>query len=295
MNKSNSAALILPMLQQHLGTGIAIARVDAASGGCINQTSTVTLDDNRRYFLKVNQASLLEMFAAEVDGLNAIRASASLRAPEPLGYGVQGQQAYVLLEYLLLQEQSHQQQAGEQLAAMHRHTAAQHGWFRNNTIGASPQRNTQTHDWVPFWQQERLGFQLERARRNGYPHRSYEQGLRLKESVGAFFSDYQPVASLLHGDLWGGNLAYLPDGSPVIYDPAVYYGDRETDLAMTELFGGFGADFYAAYNTAWALDQGYAVRKTLYNLYHILNHFNLFGSGYGEQAARMTEKLLAEI
>jgi fructosamine-3-kinase len=201
----------------------------------------------------------------------------------------------VLLEYLPLQEQGHQQQAGEQLAAMHRHTAAQHGWLRSNTIGASPQRNTQTHDWVQFWQQERLGFQLERARRNGYPPRSYEQGLRLKEGLGALFADYQPPASLLHGDLWGGNLAYLRDGSPVIFDPAVYYGDRETDLAMTELFGGFGADFYAAYNAAWALDSGYVVRKMLYNLYHILNHFNLFGSGYGEQAARMTERLLAEI
>jgi fructosamine-3-kinase len=293
--KSSSAALILPMLQQHLGTGIAIARVEAASGGCINQASTVTLADGSRYFLKLNQASLLEMFAAEADGLNAIRTSASLRAPEPLGYGVQGQQAYLLLEYLPLQNHGNQQQAGAQLAAMHRHTAAQHGWFRSNTIGASPQRNTQTHDWVQFWQQERLGFQLERARRNGYPQRSYEQGLRLQEGVGALFTNYQPPASLLHGDLWGGNLAYLPDGSPVVYDPAVYYGDRETDLAMSELFGGFGADFYAAYNAAWALDQGYAVRKTLYNLYHILNHFNLFGSGYGGQAARMTGKLRAEI
>lgn len=293
--KSSSTDLILPILQQHLGTDITIARVDATSGGCINQTSTVTLADGSRYFLKVNQGSLLEMFAAEADGLNAIRASASLRAPEPLGYGVQGQQAYLLLEYLPLQERGDQPQAGTQLAALHRHTAAQHGWFRNNTIGASPQRNTQTHDWVQFWQQERLGFQLERARRNGYPHRSYEQGLRLKEGISALFTDYQPVASLLHGDLWGGNLAYLPDGSPVIYDPAVYYGDRETDIAMSELFGGFRADFYTAYNAAWALDAGYAVRKTLYNLYHILNHFNLFGGGYGEQAARMTEKILAEI
>ncbi len=293
--KSSSTDLILPMLQQHLGTSIAIARVDAVSGGCINQTSTVTLADGSRYFLKVNQASLLEMFVAEADGLHAIRASASLRAPEPLGCGVQGQQAYLLLEYLPLQAHGDQQQAGAQLAALHRHTAAQHGWFRSNTIGASPQRNTQTHDWVQFWQQERLGFQLERARRNGYPPRSYEQGLRLKAGIGALFADYQPLASLLHGDLWGGNLAYLPDGSPVVFDPAVYYGDRETDLAMTELFGGFGANFYAVYNEAWRLNQGYAVRKTLYNLYHILNHFNLFGGGYGEQAAGMTEKLLAEI
>lgn len=293
--KSSNTNLILTILQRHLGESVALQQLEAVGGGCINQTSTVTLADGSRYFLKLNQASLLEMFAAETDGLHAIRSSASLRAPEPLGYGVQGQQAYLLLEYLPLHNHGHPQLAGEQLAAMHRHTATQHGWFRSNTIGASPQRNTQHSDWITFWQQERLGFQLVMARRNGYPSRAYEQGLRLQASLGALFTDYQPVASLLHGDLWGGNLAYLPDGSPVVYDPAVYYGDRETDLAMTELFGGFGAEFYAAYNAVWALDQGYAVRKTLYNLYHILNHFNLFGGGYGEQAARMTTALLATI
>ena len=285
--------MIQAILQQHLGTSATLRAVEASSGGCINQTSVATCADGSRYFIKLNQASTLEMFAAEADGLNAIRASNTLRAPEPLGHGVLGNHAYLLLEYLPLQSRGDPQQAGEQLAAMHRHHATQHGWFRDNTIGATPQRNTQDSDWVSFWQQHRLGFQLERARRNGYPGRAYEQGLRLRDGVGAFFSDYQPPAALLHGDLWGGNLGYLPDGSPVIYDPAVYYGDRETDLAMTELFGGFGEDFYAAYNAVWPLDHGYAVRKTLYNLYHILNHFNLFGGGYAMQAARMTEQLLA--
>jgi fructosamine-3-kinase len=287
--------LILPILQQHLDKVAAICTVEATSGGCINQTSTITLVNGSRYFLKLNQASTLEMFAAEADGLNAIRASATIRTPEPLGYGVQGNHAYLLLEYLPLQNRGNPRQAGTQLAAMHRQHAAHYGWFRDNTIGASPQRNPQHSDWISFWQQQRLGFQLERARRNGYPGRAYEQGLQLKEALEIFFTDYQPPASLLHGDLWGGNLAYLPDGSPVVYDPAVYYGDRETDLAMTELFGGFGAEFYAAYNEAWPLDTGYAVRKTLYNLYHILNHFNLFGGGYAGQAARMTENLLAAL
>jgi fructosamine-3-kinase len=293
--KPNTTTLSQLVIQRHVGNAVVIRSVEAASGGCINQTNKVTLADGSGYFLKLNQASMLEMFAAEAAGLGAIRASNTLRAPEPLGYGVEGNHAYLLLEYLPLQDQGNLSQAGEQLAALHRYTAAQHGWFRDNTIGASPQRNPQDADWVSFWQQYRLGFQLERARRNGYPGRSYELGMQLKDALGAFFTDYQPVASLLHGDLWGGNLAYLADGSPVVYDPAVYYGDRETDLAMTELFGGFGEDFYAAYQAAWPVDSGYAVRKTLYNLYHILNHFNLFGGSYGEQAARMTEKLLAEV
>jgi fructosamine-3-kinase len=100
---------------------------------------------------------------------------------------------------------------------------------------------------------------------------------------------------LLHGDLWGGNIGYTEKGEPVIYDPAVYYGDREADVAMTELFGGFGNDFYAGYREAWPLDAGYATRKVLYNLYHVLNHLNLFGGGYGAQAESKMARLLAEI
>ena len=109
------------------------------------------------------------------------------------------------------------------------------------------------------------------------------------------FTDYRPLPSLLHGDLWGGNMDTDTEGRPVIFDPAVYYGDREADLAMTELFGGPGGDFYRAYDAAWPLDPGYRLRKTLYNLYHILNHYNLFGGGYAGQAERMTERLLAEL
>ena len=114
------------------------------------------------------------------------------------------------------------------------------------------------------------------------------------DQLEVFFSSHLPVASLLHGDLWGGNYAVTSTGEPVIFDPAVYYGDREADIAMTELFGGFSQDFYAAYNAAWPLDDGYQVRKTLYNLYHVLNHFNLFGGGYGAQAEGMMDRLLVE-
>ncbi|MDH5594042.1 MAG: fructosamine kinase family protein, partial [Gammaproteobacteria bacterium] len=114
------------------------------------------------------------------------------------------------------------------------------------------------------------------------------------ELLDGFFTDYNPVASLLHGDLWSGNYAFLKTGEPVIFDPATYYGDREADIAMTELFGGFSAEFYAEYNNCYPLDSGYKTRKTLYNLYHILNHMNMFGGGYRGQAESMINSLLAE-
>jgi fructosamine-3-kinase len=119
-------------------------------------------------------------------------------------------------------------------------------------------------------------------------------GEQLRARLPAFFSDYRPAPALLHGDLWSGNFSALSDGTPVVFDPASYYGDREADLAMTELFGGFDQDFYAAYRAAWPPDPGYAVRKSLYNLYHVLNHDQLFGGGYGRQAGQMIARLLAE-
>lgn len=178
---------------------------------------------------------------------------------------------------------------------MHRITQTQYGWQRDNTIGATPQPNTQSRDWVDFWRRQRLQFQLDLAAANGAPRALLAGGEDLLERFPALFAGHAPAASLLHGDLWSGNHAYTRSGEPAIFDPAVYYGDREADLAMTELFGGFGDDFYAAYNACWPLDPGYGTRKTLYNLYHILNHFNLFGGGYAGQAQRMTDALLSEL
>ncbi len=267
----------------------------AIGGGCINEACLLS-DGERRYFVKLNAAERLDMFEAERAGLEEILASASLRAPRPICHGRAGGYAYLVLEYLELGKGGRDSavRLGRALAAMHRHLGERHGWRRDNTIGATPQPNTPDVDWLRFWRERRLGFQLELAARHGHTGRLQIRGERLLEVLPAFFSGHNPAPSLLHGDLWSGNFGVLPDGEPVIFDPAVYYGDREADLAMTELFGGFPRAFYDAYREAWPLPPEYAVRKTLYNLYHILNHLNLFGGGYLNQALGMIDALLSE-
>jgi fructosamine-3-kinase len=267
----------------------------AVGGGCIN--TTVRLSDGRRsYFVKLNSARLLEMFAAEAEGLAELARTGTLRVPRPLCHGSSDGQAYLVMEYLELgrPHSNAAREAGHRLAALHRTVASRFGWQRDNALGATPQPNGWLQDWMDFWRERRLGFQLRLAARYGYGGRLQERGERLLEACPALL-DHTPAPSLLHGDLWSGNLGYAQDGQPLVFDPAVYYGDREADLAMTELFGGFPAAFYAAYREAWPLAPGYQVRKTLYNLYHILNHLNLFGGGYLGQALRMVERLLAEL
>lgn len=276
-------------------TGVSIRPVRAAiGGGCINETVRIS-GEERDFFVKLNAAAQAGMFVAEAEGLREMAATQTVRVPEPVCWGVAGDRAYLVLEYLEFGRCASGAVLGEQLAAMHRTTQAEFGWQRDNTIGSTPQINTPCADWCEFWRDRRLGYQLRLAERNGWGGDLQRLGERLLVSMDALFESCRPQASLLHGDLWGGNHACLADGRPVIFDPAVYFGDRETDLAMTELFGGFGGDFYAGYRAAWPLDPGYASRKTLYNLYHILNHLNLFGGGYHGQALRMLQSLLAEL
>lgn len=261
------------------------------AGGCINQA--LKLDDGRRrFFVKLNQARYLDMFEAEADGLREMEATHTVRVPHPVCAGVADNQAFLVLEYLELGGGSAEAEMGRQLAEMHRHSAGAFGWGRDNTIGSTPQRNDWCQDWIAFFRDRRLGDQLALAAANGLGVPLQNLGERLQENIGWFFRHYQPVPSLLHGDLWGGNAAFLPSGEPVIFDPAVYYGDREADLAMTELFGGFGQRFYMSYSEAWALDAGYGLRKPLYNLYHLLNHANLFGGAYVRQSESVMRHLL---
>lgn len=280
-----------------IGQSFRVRKQRAIGGGCINEAYCLE-DDEQRFFIKLNRADKLDMFAAEAEGLGEISATDTLRAPRPICWGESSGRAYLVMEYFQLNGGSHHvsRLGGEQLALLHRTIKPRFGWHRDNTIGSTPQLNDWDEEWARFWREKRLGYQLQLAAYNGY-HSSVlqDRGALLQEQLDGFFSSYHPVASLLHGDLWGGNYAVGADNQPLIFDPAVYYGDREADLAMTELFGGFDSEFYAAYNSTWPLDAGYKTRKTLYNLYHILNHLNLFGSGYLGQAERMIQVLLSEL
>lgn len=277
------------------GEVFAPASPRSVGGGCIN-TAVTLCDGHRCFFVKLNSARQLDMFEAEADGLSEMASAQAIRVPQPLCTGIAGSQAYIVMEYISMGRMrgSSSAEAGRQLAAMHRRSADAFGWHRDNTIGSTPQVNDWTSDWIEFWREKRLSFQLRLAARNGHGGRLQALGERLLEAFPALV-DHAPPPSLLHGDLWGGNIGYDNEGGPVIFDPAVYFGDREADLAMTELFGGFGGDFYAAYDETWPRDPGYRTRRTLYNLYHILNHLNLFGGGYGGQAMGMMERLLAEV
>jgi len=245
------------LILKHLG----IADAQPVSGGCIHRCYRASLK-GRRVFLKVNDARFADAFAAEADGLAALRA-AGCRAPEPVSHGASGAEG-----------------------ALHERHGESFGWARDNYIGAAPQKNDRSASWAEFWRERRLGPQLALAKRNGH--------VIDVARVCDLLEKHNPAPSLLHGDLWRGNAGFLVAGenagAPVLFDPAVYYGDREADLAMTELFGGFAPEFYSAYGP---LPAGYETRKHLYNLYHLLNHLNLFGGGYLAQV-KSTLRLLAD-
>ncbi len=263
-------------------------RRQGQSGGCINQATKIS-DGKRDFFVKTNRANFSDIFTTEAIALNQIYATDTIRVPQPICWGIADDVAYLVMESLEFGSHQDWEVMGRNLAAMHRVTCDRgFGWERNNAIGATPQINHWTKDWISFWVEYRLAFQISLAKRKGW--RCFLPEEKLYGSLSRFFDNYQPQPSMVHGDLWGGNAAFV-NGEPVIFDPALYFGDREVDLAMTELFGGFSSQFYRAYQVAYPLDAGYQQRKTLYNLYHILNHFNLFGGGYGSQANRMIESI----
>ncbi|MDZ7644256.1 MAG: fructosamine kinase family protein [Woeseiaceae bacterium] len=264
----------------------------ATGGGDISAAWRLATADGA-VFVKTGPPAAEDMFQAESEGLAAIAATRSVRVPRPVCTAAIPGGSFVAMEWLDLSaaDAAGNRALGGQLAALHRHTADTFGWHRDNTIGRTPQPNRQVDDWTAFYREQRLRHQLRLADANGYGGALQADGERLLAGLDALFDGYRPQPSLLHGDLWGGNWA-VSGGHPVIFDPATYYGDRETDLAMTRLFGGFSGDFYAAYEAAWPLADGADRRLPLYQLYHVLNHLNLFGSGYLARARALLAELL---
>jgi fructosamine-3-kinase len=269
-------------LQSALETSFgAIRSITPVGGGDINAAARVETVDVR-CFVKWNDRSRSGMFEVEARGLNLLAAAHALRIPHVIA--VIDQPAALVLEWIDLGSNKTiaAEALGRGLAQQHRSTAKQYGLDHDNYIGSTPQRNAQTQSWIEFYRDRRLGAQRDLAQHNGYLTPDRVRRLdRVLDHLDQWIDEAAAVPSLLHGDLWGGNYLIDAQGRPVLIDPAVYYGDREAEIAFTELFGGFSARFYAAYNEAWPLNRGYADRRDLYNLYHLLNHLNLFGEVYG--------------
>jgi len=266
-------------------------------GGCISHGLRLSTDRGHTYFLKWKPQAPAGMFEAETDGLVALRAPDVLRVPEPLAHGTTlAGESWLLLEHVAggPRPPGWDARLGRGLAAVH--DAAERdefGWHRDNWIGSLPQGNEPTRSWGDFWRERRIAPQLERARQAG--HLKGHTMDRLLGTVDAALEGVERPA-LLHGDLWSGNAYAAVDGAPVVIDPAVYVGDGEVDLAMTELFGGFGRAFYSAYAEARGISEAYAShRRALYQLYYLLVHVNLFGASYVAPARRAAEEVLAAV
>ena len=263
-----------------------IRQVTPVTGGCINHA--VRLETTRRvYLLKWNQRPIAGMFTCEVEGLRLLSATHTVRIPEIIGIW-EGSPSLIVLEFIespLSKNGWNQEQLGTQLAELHLKSSKtpgqRYGLAKDNFLGSSPQPNGWQADWITFFREQRLAPQMRLAQNNDRlpPTRAclLERLMdRLPDLLGSHH-----VPSLLHGDLWSGNVIADPEGTPVLIDPAVYYGNREAEIAYTELFGGFMQRFYQAYERVWPLDPGYPERRDIYNLYHLLNHLNLFGETYG--------------
>lgn len=248
-------------------------------------------------FVKLLPADRAEVFAAEMEGLALLRDTGCFRVPAARGSGTAGDVAWLALEWLDLKPVSTDEDGrafGKALAALHEVHGELYGLPRDNWLGDSRQENGTSTTWPLFYAQKRLQPQLERLIAEGMRGELIRNLQGIVERVPALFLEYRPAASLLHGDLWHGN-AGMVDGQPAVFDPAVHYGDREADYAMTELFGGFPISMYAAYQKSAPLDAGAASRRGLYRLYHLLNHTLLFGSAYLRETERTAARLLSEL
>ena len=266
-------------IQASIKIDVPVDRYFAVAGGDICQSYQI-ISNNQSYFLKCHSLSAAAIFTAEVRGLAAIAATNTITTPRVIAHGTFAEFSYLLLNYYEINNHGDEFLLGQQLALMHQHGHHQFGFDNDNFIGLTPQKNTWHSDWADFWISNRLRPQLALAGDRDYGKSLTTDINQLIKQLPEILGDHQPSVSLVHGDLWGGNKGFSDNGEPIIFDPACYYGDREVDIAMSRLFGGFSEDFYRGYYDIWPLPDGYQQRQVLYNLYHQLNHLQLFGRGY---------------
>jgi protein-ribulosamine 3-kinase len=273
---------VVKALSEFLGFA-EVTSITAISGGCINEAYSCTTDI-ARFFLKVNQNENVSMFGAEALGLETLYASGSVRVPKPQFYtSLPRGGSLLLMEYIPFggEKSWSQKRLGENLASLHLQSEEKRfGFFSNNTIGSTPQKNTWSSDWVDFFSLHRLQFQLDLAFKKYGNEDLKELGEKLLKVLPKYFEGLKIFPSLIHGDLWSGNMAVDEAGNPVIFDPAVYYGHHEAELGIMAIFGGFSEEFYSAYHEKIPKERGFGERHELYKLYHYLNHLNIFGSSY---------------
>jgi protein-ribulosamine 3-kinase len=268
------------------GRATAIVEVAPLGGGCVSLAARIKAETGLVAFLKwAHDATSSLMFEQEARSLDALRTAGSVRIPVVLGRGDSADAPWLMLEWLEPGRPSADTwaQLGRALARLHAVRGAGYGWDSDNFIGSLPQQNTWSDDWAVFWRERRLLPQLRLAYNAGYfntsERRRFEKLLeRLDVLLEAARGD---GPSLLHGDLWSGNVHVLTDGQPALIDPSAYYGHREVDLAMSELFGGFQPDYMRAYSEVWPVEAGYqGARRAVYQLYYLLVHVNMFGASY---------------
>lgn len=258
-------------------------------GGCINEAQIITTSANKSYFLKTNFSSPSDMFLKEANGLKELSKPKVIRVPQVITVDSK----FILLENIKAGSRSKNfwENFGRNFARLHKYHSDSFGFFEDNYIGSTNQLNlaaeNEKNNWKEFYLKKRLMFQINLAEKNNYLRSELSKAFgKLESKIDAILDDgIKP--SLLHGDLWSGNFILDDTGNAALIDPAVYYGDREADLAMTKLFGGFDQKFYSAYNEEFPLREGYQFRENIYKLYHVLNHLNLFGSGYYHQAVSL--------